>query len=63
MTGVRIEVTKGAIRSRSPGNRRPVSNYYECVGPDGRRFSNSSIVELRRVLKARYGGDVEVVVT
>lgn len=31
------------------------SNYYECTGPDGRRFTNASLVTLRRVLREKYG--------
>lgn len=34
---------------------------FETTGPDGRLFTNDSIVELRRVLKKRYGRDVVIV--
>lgn len=42
---------------RQPGryNRNAFGRWYECVGPDGRKFTNSSIVTLKDVLKRRYG--------
>jgi hypothetical protein len=55
-----INVTRGTLASRSPGNRRPFSNFYECDGPDGRHFTNTSIVTLRDVLRRRYGRDVQI---
>lgn len=58
-----IHVTRGSIGSRSPGNRRPFSNYYECRGPDGEKFTNTSIGTLRDVLRRRYGRDVVIVET
>jgi hypothetical protein len=54
-----IEVTKG--RMYSDMTRRS-SNYYECAGPDGRRFTNTSIVTLRRKLRETYGAVTVVVV-
>lgn len=45
-----------------PSRRGPAWHWvYDCVGPDGTRFDNRSIVELRRVLKRHYGRDVVVV--
>lgn len=35
--------------------RTAFGRWYECTGPDGRKFTNSSIVTLRNVLKRRYG--------
>lgn len=61
--GARIEVTRGAIASRTPGNRRPISNFYECHGPDGTKFTNTSIGTLRTLLRQRYGRDVVIVET
>jgi hypothetical protein len=52
----RIEVARSTLWSRSPGRTRAASNYYECTGPDGRRFTNTSIVTLREVLRSRYPG-------
>ena len=34
---------------------------YACVGPDGRRFDNDSIVTLREVLRRHYGRDVSII--
>lgn len=53
---IEITVYKSQI-ARLPGFyvHRAFSNYYECVGPDGRQFNNTSIVTLRRVLRERYG--------
>lgn len=39
-----------------------MQNYYECVGPDGTKFTNSSKATLKSVLTRRYG-KVELVVT
>lgn len=36
------------------GKRVPFSWLYQCAGPDGRRFDNRSIVELRAVLRRNY---------
>lgn len=35
--------------------RVPFTNYYECQGPDGTVFTNSSKAELKRVLTRKYG--------
>jgi len=42
---------------RLPGRytRSAFGNHYECTGPDGRRFTNTSLTTLRDVLKRRYG--------
>jgi hypothetical protein len=42
------------------GCRVPYSWLYEVTGPDGRRFDNKSIGELRRVLRRRYGLNVQI---
>lgn len=34
---------------------------YDCVGPDGTRFDNTSIGELRKVLRRKYGVGIEIV--
>ncbi len=58
------------MRSRLATGRGPAWKWtYECQGPAYRtafceqsgRFTNDSIVELRRVLKRRYGRDVVIV--
>jgi len=36
--------------------------YYEAVGPDGTKFTNSSKAEITRVIKARYGRSTVVTV-
>lgn len=58
---IEITIYKSRI-VRPPGfyTRNAFGNYYECTGPDGRRFNNTSLVTLRRVLRERYG---KVVVT
>lgn len=56
-----IVVSRGSLYSRSPGNRRPLSNFYECDGPDGQHFTNTSIVTLRDVLRNAYGRSVVIV--
>lgn len=38
------------------GRWRPFKWIYDCVGPDGTRFDNDSIVTLRQILKSRYPG-------
>lgn len=43
------------------GRLRPFKWTYKTVGPDGRLFTNDSIVELRRVLKKAYGREVVIV--
>lgn len=43
------------------GRRVPFSWLYYATGPDGRRFDSRSIVEMRSVLKRRYGRDVVIV--
>lgn len=60
---ITVTVTRGSIASRTPGNRRPVSNYYEAQASDGARFTNTSIVTLRDVLRRKYGRDVVIVET
>lgn len=42
---------------RAPGRytRTAFGRWYECHGPDGTKFTNSSIATLRDVLKRRYG--------
>ena len=34
---------------------RRSATYYECTGPDGTRFDNTSIRTLRDLLERRYG--------
>ncbi len=43
-----------------PGCLVPYSWLYEVTGPDGRRFDNKSIGELRRVLRRSYGSNVQI---
>ena len=38
-------------------------HYYVDAGPDGTRFDNRSIVELRRILRRQYGRDVQIIET
>ena len=45
------------------GSLRPFTWLYEAVAEDGTRFDNRSLVELRRVIKKRYGRDVRIVET
>lgn len=45
---------------RGAGRLHPFGNWYECVGPDGTQFTNTSIAELRLVLKRRYGRTVVI---
>ena len=42
---------------RQPGRytRSAFGRWYECNGPDGKKYTNSSITSLRDVLKRRYG--------
>lgn len=42
---------------------RPYGWLYKCTGPDARRFDNRSIVELRAVLRSRYGHAVFIIET
>lgn len=50
-----IMATLCLIYSPLPGNRSPYKNYYECTGPDGTKFDNTSKAELLRVLRKHYG--------
>ena len=34
---------------------RPFTSLYEATGPDGTKFTNTSLVEIKRVMKRRYG--------
>lgn len=54
-TKTEIQVTLTLIFSSTPGNRKPYRNYYECTGPDGRKFTNTSKTELARALRKYYG--------
>jgi hypothetical protein len=45
---------------RGNGRLRPFGWWYECDGPDGTHFTNTSIVELRSVLRRRYGRAVVI---
>lgn len=49
---VEIKVTKGTLTSDLTRRSTP---YYECNGPDGRKFTNSSIRTLSGLLRAAYG--------
>lgn len=45
-----------------PARRGPAWYWsYTCIGPDGTRFDNTSITELRRVLKRHYGREIVIV--
>jgi hypothetical protein len=48
----RIKVEKSRLYSDLTRRSSP---YYECTGPDGTRFTNTSLTTLRSVLRARYG--------
>lgn len=58
-------VTTQAIIERSklvncqPGQRDP-GWLYQTTGPDGTRFDNRSIVELRSVLRRKYGKTIKI---
>lgn len=52
---VQITATLSTMFSCRPGNLRPFSNYYECHGPDGTKFTNTSKETLLSVLRRRYG--------
>lgn len=62
--GASVEVRREKIYPLPP---RPGFAWYwvyvvdPAKSPDGRRFDNGSIVELRRVLKRAYGRDIEIV--
>lgn len=51
---VPITVKRGRIFNGT-GCRVPFSPYYQCTGPDGTRFDNTSIKTLRDVLRRHYG--------
>lgn len=52
----RVEVKRQAVQGRFRWQWS-----YTVVGDDGKRFQNTSLVELRSVLKRAYGRDVEIV--
>lgn len=55
----RIKVAKSRLYSDLTRRSSP---YYECTGPDGTRFDNTSIKTLREVLRRKYGRvELEVV--
>lgn len=43
------------------GVRRPFKWTYSCTGPDGRRFTNDSLVTLRQLLRRKYGRGVRII--
>ena len=47
---------------RQPGRytRSAFGRWYECNGPDGKKYTNSSIASLRDVLKRKYGKDITI---
>lgn len=47
-----IKVAKSTIYSDMTRRRK---NYYECTGPDGTRFDNTGLADLRDRLRLRYG--------
>jgi hypothetical protein len=51
---ITIDVTLSTIIGRGRYGRFE-SAYYECFGPDGRKFTNSSKATLKSVLTSRYG--------
>lgn len=56
-----ITVSRTQVYPR-PARRGPAWYWvYDCTGPDGRRFDNRSIGELRGVLKRFYGRNVVIV--
>jgi hypothetical protein len=57
-----IEVTR-ETRFHGHGRLRPFGYTYRCIGPNGTRFDNSNIITLRRILRQRYGKDVEIAET
>jgi len=54
---VRIEVAKSSIYSEMTRRTKP---YYECTGPDGTRFDNTSFSTLVDILHRKYGRDIEI---
>lgn len=56
---IEVAVDRELTRNR-PGSYTPASWTYRVAGPDGHQFSNDSIAELRRLLKRRYGADVQI---
>jgi hypothetical protein len=48
-----IKVRKSSIR-----RGWAVLPYYQCTGPDGPAFDNTSKAELLRILRRRYGREV-----
>lgn len=59
-TPITINVTLTSIFARGRYGRF-VQRYYECFGPDGTKFTNSSEATLKSVLQRRYGKVVLVV--
>lgn len=55
-----ITVTRTKVYPRPARRGRAWYWSYDCVGPDGRRFDNTSIVTLRQVLRRYYGKGVTV---
>ena len=54
----RVERTR-MVSGRSSGHPY-LYWHYACVGPDGTRFDNTSIGELRRVLRRKYGVGIQI---
>lgn len=56
---IEITVTLCWLRNEMSRTR---TNYYECHGPDGTRFTNSSRATLLDVLRRKYGRGVKLTV-
>jgi hypothetical protein len=60
-TPVTIHVTLSTIVGGASRYGRYEQRYYECFGPDGTKFTNSSKATLKSVLQRRYGKVVLVI--
>lgn len=61
LMATKITVSRSKVYPQPARQGRAWHWVYECFGPDGRRFDNTSIRSLRDVLKRRYGRDIEIV--
>jgi hypothetical protein len=57
---MRVVVSRVAVLSRNPSNRRPITTHYYAVAEDGRQFDNRSLVTLKQVVRRRYA-EVQIV--
>lgn len=55
-----IQITRHATFHR--GQLRPIRSDYSATGPDGRQYTNTSLTEIKRVIKSRYPEAVVVFV-